>query len=132
MFFKRPGGQSQFSRHGDSSLRGNLALQELQRWVSAHPDADHSVAALAERAGLSTRHFARIFLQEIGMTPGDFVEVVRVDVARRLLESGLDPPKRVASLSGYADVNTLRRAFVRRTGMTPASYRKLHGQRVAS
>lgn len=132
MFFKRPGGQSQFSRHGDTSLRGDLALQELQRWVSAHPDADHSVAALATRAGLSPRHFARIFSQEIGMTPGDFVEVVRVEAARRLLENGLDPPKRVALLAGYADVNTLRRAFVRRTGMTPANYRKLHGQRAGA
>lgn len=129
MYFKRSGGQSQFSRHGDASLRGNLALQELQRWVAAHPQADHRVAALAARAGLSPRHFARTFLAEIGMTPGEFVEVVRVEAARGLLEKGRDPPKRVASLSGYADINSLRRAFVRRTGMTPASYRKLHGQR---
>jgi transcriptional regulator GlxA family with amidase domain len=126
MFFKRPGGQLQFSRQGNTQPGGRLVLQELQRWVTAHPEADHSVAALAARTGLSPRHFARVFQKEIGMTPADFVEVVRVESARRMLELGQDPPKRVASLSGYADVNGLRRAFVRRMGMTPASYRKLH------
>ena len=126
MFFKRPGGQLQFSRHGETELSGSLIPQELQRWVTAHPEADHSVVALAARAGLSTRHFARVFHQEIGMTPAEFVEVVRVESARRMLQQGLDPPKRVASLCGYTDVNGLRRAFVRRMGVTPANYRKLH------
>ena len=126
MFFKRPGGQLQFSRHGETELSGSLILQELQRWVTAHPEADHSVAALAARAGLSPRHFARVFHQEIGMTPAEFVEVVRVESARRMLEHGLDTPKRVASLCGYADANGLRRAFVRRMGVTPANYRKVH------
>jgi transcriptional regulator GlxA family with amidase domain len=129
MFFKRPGGQLQFSRHGDAQLHGSLVLQELQRWVIAHPGADHSVTALAARAGLSPRHFARVFQREIGMNPAEFVEVVRIESARRMLEQGQDPPKRVASLSGYTDVNGLRRAFVRRTGMTPADYRKLHRHR---
>ena len=126
MFFKRPGGQLQFSRRDGIELSGNQVLQELQRWVVAHPDADLSVSALAARVRLSPRHFARVFLHEIGMTPADFVEVARVEVARRLLEWGQDPPKRVAVLCGYADVNGLRRAFERRVGMTPAHYRKLH------
>ena len=126
MFFKRPGGQLQFSRHGEAAPGGNLVLQELQRWVTAHPGEGHSVAALAERAGLSPRHFARIFRQQTGMTPADFVEVARVEAARRLLEQGNDAPKRIAARCGYADMNGLRRAFVRRLGMTPAHYRKFH------
>jgi len=60
------------------------------------------------------------------MTPAEFVEVTRVELARRLLEQGQDPPKRVALLCGYTDISSLRRAFVRRVGMTPAHYRKLH------
>ncbi len=126
MFFKRPGGQLQFSRRDQAAVGGSLVLQELQRWVSSHPQEDHSVAVLAARAGLSPRHFARVFHQQIGMTPAEFVEVVRIESARRMLELGHEPPKRVASLAGYADVNGLRRAFVRRGGVTPASYRKLH------
>jgi transcriptional regulator GlxA family with amidase domain len=126
MYFKRPGGQLQFSRHGEAALGGNLILQELQRWVTKHPGKGHSVTSLAERAGLSPRHFARIFRQQTGMTPADFVEVARVEAARRLLEQGRDAPKRIAARCGYTDINGLRRAFVRRLGMTPAHYRKFH------
>jgi transcriptional regulator GlxA family with amidase domain len=126
MFFKRPGGQLQFSRHGEAELAGHAAIQELQRWIGAHPGEDHSVAALAQRAGLSPRHFARVFHQEVGVPPAEYVEQVRVEVARRLLELGQEPPKRVASLCGYADANGLRRAFMRQLGVTPADYRRMH------
>ncbi|MET3650465.1 GlxA family transcriptional regulator [Dyella japonica] len=126
MFFKRPGGQLQFSRHGEAELVGHAAIQELQRWIGANPGEDHSVAALAERAGLSPRHFARVFHQEVGVPPAEYVEQVRVEAARRLLEIGREAPKRVASLCGYADVNGLRRAFMRRLGVTPADYRRMH------
>ena len=69
MFFKRPGGQLQFSRKGEAPPAGRSALQELQRWVAAHPALDHRVPKLAKRLGLSARHFARLFRREIGMTP---------------------------------------------------------------
>lgn len=126
MFFKRPGGQLQFSRHGEAELAGHAAIQELQRWIGAHPGEDHSVAALAQRAGLSARHFARVFHQEVGVPPAEYVEQVRVEAARRMLEQGHEPPKRVASLCGYADANGLRRAFMRQLGVTPADYRRMH------
>ncbi|HEX3983410.1 MAG TPA: DJ-1/PfpI family protein, partial [Acidisoma sp.] len=61
MFFKRPGGQMQFSRRGDAAPAGRAALQELQRWVAANPALDHSVPGLAKRMDLSPRHFARLF-----------------------------------------------------------------------
>jgi transcriptional regulator GlxA family with amidase domain len=124
MFFQRSGGQLQFSRHGTAPLAGRSVLQELQRWIAAHPTEDLSVTALAARAGLSPRHFARVFHQEIGMTPAEYVESERIEVARRLLEHGHDAPKRVAERSGFHDVNNLRRAFVRKLGITPAEYRK--------
>lgn len=126
MFFKRPGGQLQFSRQGEAALAGHAAIQELQRWIGAHPGEDHSVSALAERAGLSPRHFARVFHHEVGVPPAEYVEQVRVEAARRLLEIGQEAPKRVASLCGYADANGLRRAFMRRLGVTPADYRRMH------
>ncbi len=127
MFFKRPGGQLQFSRRGAAELAGRAALQELQRWIGAHPEADHSVAALAARAGLSPRHFARVFQQELGISPAKYVEQARVEAARRLLENGRDTPKRVAARCGYTDANGLRRAFLRHLGITPAGYRRLYG-----
>ncbi|MGC8519081.1 MAG: GlxA family transcriptional regulator [Steroidobacteraceae bacterium] len=124
MFFKRPGGQLQFSRAGRSLPAGRSVLQTVQRYIAAHPAADHAVAHLAARAGLSPRHFARLFHQEVGVTPAAWVEAARVAAARRLLEGARLPPKQVAVQCGFANADTLRRAFVRHVGVTPAEYRK--------
>jgi len=126
MYFRRPGGQMQFSRYGAAAPSGRAALQELQRYVAAHPDADHSVPRLAERASLSPRHFARLFRSEVGVTPAAWVESARVEAARRKLEDGRSTPKRVAAECGFADADALRRAFVRSLGVTPAAYRRAH------
>jgi transcriptional regulator GlxA family with amidase domain len=126
MFFKRPGGQMQFSRHGEAAPEGRSALQEIQRFVAANPAADHSVANLAQRMQLSPRHFARLFHSEVGLTPAAWVEATRIEAARRLLEDGQGTPKQVAAQCGFANADTLRRAFARTVGMTPAAYRKRH------
>jgi transcriptional regulator GlxA family with amidase domain len=124
MFFKRPGGQMQFSRKGEAAPAGRAALQELQRWVAANPGLEHTIASLAGRMELSPRHFARLFKSEVGMTPASWVEEARVSAARRLLEQGHEAPKQVAMHCGFADADTLRRAFARHVGVTPAEYRK--------
>jgi transcriptional regulator GlxA family with amidase domain len=124
MFFKRPGGQLQFSRKGEAAPVGRSALQEAQRWIAANPAEDLSVANLANRAGLSTRHFARLFRQEVGVAPATWVKEARVTAARRLLESGGTVPKQVAWRCGFANADTLRKAFVRLVGVTPAEYRR--------
>ncbi len=124
MFFRRPGGQMQFSRQGAAVPSGRSALQELQRFVAAHPDEDHSVPQLATRLDMSPRHFTRVFTAEIGVSPATWVESARVDVARRLLEQESGVPKLVARQCGFADVDTLRRAFTRHVGITPTEYRK--------
>ncbi|MDH7792940.1 transcriptional regulator GlxA family with amidase domain [Ochrobactrum sp. AN78] len=124
MFFKRPGGQMQFSRKGEAVPAGRGALQELQRWVAANPALDHSVASLAGRMDLSPRHFSRLFRSEVGVTPAIWVEEARVNTARKLLELGHEAPKQVAAHCGFSDADTFRRAFVRHVGVTPAEYRK--------
>ena len=123
MFFKRPGGQLQFSRRAEASPAGRSALQEVQRWVISNPGADASLAALAARAGLSARHFARLFRQELHTTPTAWVEIVRVDAARQRLEAG-ERPKQVAVACGFGEIDTFRRAFQRQLGVTPAEYRR--------
>jgi transcriptional regulator GlxA family with amidase domain len=131
MFFKRPGGQIQFSRKSEAVPQGRSALQEVQRWVAANPAADHSVGSLARRMDISPRHFARLFHAEVGITPAAWIEATRVSAARRLLEDGREAPKQVAGLCGFADVDTLRRAFARQVGVTPAEYRKRYAKAVA-
>jgi transcriptional regulator GlxA family with amidase domain len=125
MFFKRPGGQLQFSRRGEANPAGRSALQEIQRWVLSNLAADADTAALAARAGLSPRHFTRLFQQEVGTTPAHWVETVRIDAARRMLEAG-ERPKQAAADCGFGDIDTFRRAFQRQAGITPAEYRRRH------
>jgi transcriptional regulator GlxA family with amidase domain len=91
--------------------------------IAADPAADHSVAALARRAGMSERHLARLFRAETGTTVGQHVERVRVETARHLLESsdaGLDT---IAHRCGFGTVETFHRSFKRRTGITPGEHR---------
>lgn len=126
MYFKRPGGQMQFSRNGEAMPVGRSALQELQRWVSGNLAEDHSVACLAERMQLSPRHFARLFRAEVGITPAAWVESIRVAAAREKLDTGRWAPKQVAADCGFTNADHLRRAFVQHLGVTPAEYRKRH------
>jgi transcriptional regulator GlxA family with amidase domain len=124
MYFKRPGGQMQFSRAGHAAPVGRSALQEIQRWIAANPAVHHDVASLAKRMDLSPRHFARLFRAEVGMTPASWVEAARIAAARALLEQGRGALKQVAASSGFTDANTFRRAFTRHAGVSPAEYRK--------
>jgi transcriptional regulator GlxA family with amidase domain len=130
MFFKRSGGQLQFSHKDEAACVGRLALHEAQRWIVANPAEDLSIANLASRTGLSSRHFARLFRQEVGVTPATWVKEARVAAARHLLESEKAVPKQVAARCGFANADTLRRAFVRLVGVTPAEYRKRYQIRV--
>lgn len=124
MYFKRPGGQMQFSRASHAVPVGRSALQEIQRWVAANAGDHHDVASLAKRMNVSPRHFARLFRAEVGMTPASWVEAVRISAARAQLEDGRGALKQVAARCGFADANTFRRAFMRHAGISPAEYRK--------
>ncbi|MFB0493532.1 transcriptional regulator GlxA family with amidase domain [Methylobacterium sp. OAE515] len=128
MFFKRGGSQIQLSRRGTSAPVGRSALQEVQRWVASHPAEDHGVRHLAERAGMSPRHFARLFRAEMDLTPAVYVETIRIEAVRRLLETDSVALKQIAGACGFRDADTLRRAFMRRVGTTPAEYRRRHAR----
>jgi transcriptional regulator GlxA family with amidase domain len=122
MYIKRPGGQSQFSRHISAQLRDDL-FGDLELWIFDHLGDDLSVERLAERAGMSSRHFARLFTQRLGTTPAAYVRRVRVEEARRRIESGSTRLKHVARQCGFADEQRLRRAFRNVLGVTPIEYR---------
>src|SRR5689334_15449877 len=125
VFFKRPGGQSQFSGALSVQQAARPALRELQAWIAGHlDDEDLSVAALADRAGLSERSFARAFRAEVGQTPAAYVEALRVERARALLEDGARSLESVARAAGFSSPEILRRAFHRRLGVSPAGYRE--------
>jgi transcriptional regulator GlxA family with amidase domain len=124
VFLKRPGGQSQFSGALAAQQATRPALRELQAWIASHLDQDLSVAALAAKAGLSERSFARAFRAEIGQTPAAYVEMLRVERARALLEDGAESLEAVTRATGFSSPEVLRRAFHRRVGVSPAAYRE--------
>ncbi|HEU4976189.1 MAG TPA: DJ-1/PfpI family protein [Baekduia sp.] len=123
LFLKRPGGQSQFSAGLAAQAAVREPLRELQDWIAANLEQDLSVGALAARACLSERHFARAFRAETGVTPAEYVERLRVERARALLEDG-QPVDAAALAAGFASGEVLRRAFHRRLGVGPAAYRE--------
>lgn len=124
LFVRRPGGQAQFSAGLQAQAAGREPLRALQAWMTDNLGADLSVPALAARAHMSERHFARAFKDETGLTPGAYVERVRVERARLLLESTPTPVATVASRCGFGTVETMRRAFARRVGVSPGAYRE--------
>jgi transcriptional regulator GlxA family with amidase domain len=123
VYLRRPGGQAQFSAHLQAQVAQRAPLREVQHWITEHPAADLSVTALATRAGLSPRQFARAFATETGMSPGRFVGRVRLETARRMLEDSERGVTQVARACGYGTPEAMRRAFVQSLGVPPADYR---------
>jgi len=123
MYLKRPGGQSQFSAALAVDLAHHPSVRRLQEWLPEHLDDDLSVTALAGRAGVSPRHFSRIFHAETGSTPADYVTRLRVEAAVRRLNELDEPLPVTARGCGFGSVESLHRAFRHRLGVTPAAYR---------
>jgi transcriptional regulator GlxA family with amidase domain len=123
VFVQRPGGQAQFSAQLAHPPARRDALRDLQTWLPDHLDEDLSVEALAERAFMSPRNFARAFRDEVGVTPAAYVAELRLERARLELETGDAPVEAVARRCGFGTVETMRRTFRRRLHASPAEYR---------
>ena len=124
VFLRRPGNQTQFSAQLQAQVAHREPLREVQHWIAEHPGADLSVDALAERARLSPRQFARAFTAETGMPPGRYVDRVRLEAARRRLEDTRDGVEQVARFCGYHTPEAMRRAFQQALQVSPAEYRR--------
>jgi transcriptional regulator GlxA family with amidase domain len=124
LFLRRPGNQSQFSAQLNAQIADRDGLREAQRHVADHPEADCSVAALARVAAMSERNFTRCFTDEVGLTPARYVERIRVETARRLLEDTDDGVEAVAAACGFGTAETMRRTFLRLLHTNPTEYRR--------
>ena len=122
VYLKRAGGQSQFSTLVEANPPPQSALRVVTDAVAADPAADHSVKTLAARASLSTRQLTRLFRSELGMSPAEYVEMVRIAAARAALDAGRSVTE-TAHLAGFGSTETLRRAFVEHLGVSPKAYR---------
>ena len=123
VYLRRPGGQSQFSAPLAAQVAEREGIRKLLMWMSENVQGDLSVAALAQRANMSERTFARVFATETRFTPAAYVERLRIDAARRNLETSKKSVKQIARLCGFGTVETMHRAFRRGVGSTPLEYR---------
>ena len=124
LYLRRPGGQAQFSAALSLQLSDRQPLRELQTWVLENLDKPLSVQALAEHVAMSPRNFARVFGREMRVTPGKFVERLRVEAARRRLEETRHSLKKIAAQCGLGSVGSMRRIFQRLVGIPPGQYRQ--------
>ncbi|HEY0061987.1 MAG TPA: helix-turn-helix domain-containing protein [Telluria sp.] len=125
VFLKRPGGQSQFSAQmaAESAAADGDRFAELTAWIGQHLASPLPVPLLAERCAMSPRNFARRFAEAMNVAPGQYVQALRVDAARRMLTDGNVPVERVAARCGFASAEAMRLAFKRHLAIAPSQFR---------
>lgn len=124
VYLKRPGGQEQYSEPLRHQIHGADAFAELVAWVRGHLASDTSVPALAARVRLSPRQFARRFVAAFGCTPAEYVENLRLSVAREYLAGATQSIEAIAGSVDFTNADVFSRRFKRRFGISPRSYRE--------
>jgi transcriptional regulator GlxA family with amidase domain len=123
VFRIRPGGQSQFSAELAAQAAGNPKVQRLAERVTARPSADWRTDVLAAEAGVSQRSLSRLFRVSLNTSPADFVERVRIDLARRRLLETDETVEKIAVTCGFGSLRRMDRAFARAMAASPTQFR---------
>lgn len=123
VYMQRPGGQSQFSAPPRIPVPPQPALRAVVEAVSADPGAEHTLASLASVAKVSPRHLGRLFAVQLHTSPTQFIEQMRLEAAKSLLDAGYNVTE-AARLGGFGSPETFRRSFTRRFGIPPSRYRQ--------
>jgi transcriptional regulator GlxA family with amidase domain len=121
LFLRRPAAQTQLSVTLAAQAAEMRPIQELQVWIAENLRRDLSVPVLAERVAMSVRHFVRVFTADVGTTPARYVRHLRVEAAKRLLESSSRGLEQIAAAVGFGNADVMRRAFVRVAGVSHAA-----------
>lgn len=127
LFLKRPGNQSQYSGLLEQQFCNREPIRQVQEWIMGNIKKNLTVDNLAEHISMSPRNFARVFLSETGLTPAKYVERLRVETSKRLLESTSLSLEKVADECGFGSIDTMRKIYVRTIGSTPSEYRQFFG-----
>lgn len=124
-----PAGREQrnYSTFAPRLSHGDDAVLKVQHWLQAHRAEDINVPALAERAGLEARTFLRRFQKATGLKPTEYVQALRIALARERLEFSRDTVERIAWNVGYKDPSAFRRVFQKVTGLSASAYRDRFG-----
>ena len=120
----RSEGQLPYAAMAKPKPHKDAAISDCQIWIADHYTAPSPVARMAERARLNERTFKRRFRAATGYTPVAYVQTLRIEEAKQLLETTALPSDEIAAAVGYEDPAFFRRLFKRQTGLTPGRYRQ--------
>jgi transcriptional regulator GlxA family with amidase domain len=123
----RQGGQAQFSPLVAAVATQETPVTRVQNYLLDHLEEEFTIERMAAMASMSARHFSRVFVREVKMTPMEFIQSARIDNARSLLETTTLPLKTVAHRSGFGSVRHMSHLFSERLGLTPTQYRQQFG-----
>lgn len=128
LYLRRPGNELQYSTllAQQADLNGT-PMSELPAWTKARLNTKLNVKALAQAISMTPRTFARQFEQHFQTTPARWIQSLRVEAACAYLGGQELPVKIIASLTGFRDEKSLRRAFLQQLSMTPKEYRERFG-----
>ncbi|SIT03661.1 transcriptional regulator, AraC family with amidase-like domain [Chryseobacterium ureilyticum] len=124
LHLKRPGVQTQFGNALPDYQMLSSFTKEVRDWLKDKLEQPISIENIAESMNMSVRNFSRVFLKESGMTPGKFLEKMRLDQAKNMLEYNDISIELVAEKCGFGSVVSLRRLFLKYLSLSPAQYRK--------
>ncbi len=120
-------GQQPFAVLSRARQAEDRTIARCQEWVAEHYDHEAPVSAMASLSGLAERSFKRRFKTATGMPPMEYVQTLRLEEAKHMLETTELSVEAVADEVGYGDASFFSRLFRRNVGLTPAQYRKRFG-----
>lgn len=123
VYYRRPGGQSQFSALAELSGEESV-FSSLLQWIRSHLSERLTVEQMADHMAMSPRNFSRAFARAIGVSPAKAVERLRLEAARERVENSQEPIEQVAAATGFSDPERMRRAFIRAFGQPPQGLRR--------
>lgn len=124
LFGDRSDGQLPFAAMVRPKQHEDASIADCQSWISENYAVANPVAAMTRRSGLTDRTFKRRFLSATGYIPIDYVQTLRVEEAKQMLETADQGIDEIAEAVGYDDPNSFRRLFKRTVGITPQRYRQ--------
>lgn len=99
-------------------------IAHAQIWAAEHYDASNPVGLMAKQSGLSERSFLRRFRRATGQTPGEYIQTLRVEEAKQMLETTDEPIEHIAAEVGYSEPSSFRSAFRKQVGLSASVYRR--------
>ena len=113
-----------YSAMSCSTHHGDAVVRDCQNWIEQNYRCANPVSEMTSRSGLNPRTFSRRFRSATGYQPIEYVQGIRIEIAKQMLESDDTGIESISSSVGYDDPTSFRRVFKRKVGLSPARYRK--------